>query len=156
MNAKLHWFSEVGDLRICLSSGSHKSWATGKLLPGRSWRPGFIIVVSGREKEREVPTGSFRLQRGSQSAPGCRLIRSQTLRQHLRKCVMKPLPEKIQQMCLFGLLPLCWAWRGMATEHAHTPTEQLLLCLLWSCGTQKHKPHVSELEIWGSFLGWQP
>lgn len=46
--------------------------------------------MSQREKELEVPTGSFGLQGGLQSAPICMLIRSQILRQQLTEYAVKP------------------------------------------------------------------
>lgn len=43
-------------------------------------------------------TQIFRLQRGLKLAARCRLVRSQTLRQHLRKCAVKVLSRKIWEM----------------------------------------------------------
>lgn len=52
---------------------------------------------SQREKEEEIPTGSFVLQGGLQSAPICMLIRSQILRQQFIEYAFKSLPGKTRR-----------------------------------------------------------
>lgn len=58
--------------------------------------------MSQREKELEVPTGSFGLQGGLHSAPICMLIRSQDLRQQFVEYAVKPFAVKIRR---FAFLP---------------------------------------------------
>lgn len=58
--------------------------------------------VSHRQKWEKVPIDSFGLQRGSQPALRCVLIRSWTLRHQLIKHAVKPFPGKKWEM---GVLP---------------------------------------------------
>lgn len=50
MNAKPHWLSQLGDFKVHGRVTAEKVAALGvdKLLPGRSWRPGFVVGVSQR------------------------------------------------------------------------------------------------------------
>ena len=79
-----------------------------------------------------MPTSSFRLPGGFQSAPTFKLIRSQNFRQQLGKHIVKPLPGRDWEMgtfaCSFYTEP-----RGDSNREYLCATKQLLLCLLLSC-----------------------
>ena len=73
--AKPSQYAELGALGASPSWGSHNIWCTtwvGMFLPGRSWRLGEIA--------EDIPTSSFRLLGGPESASVGRLIRSQNLK----------------------------------------------------------------------------
>ena len=58
-------------------------------------------------EDGEVSTGSFRLQGGLQSAPGCMLIRKlDPLAAACKVCSQTPFRERLGDGC-FCLLPLC-------------------------------------------------
>lgn len=78
--------------------------------------------MSQREKELEVPTGSFGLQGGLQSALICMLIRSQILRQQFIEYAVKPFAVNTRR---FAFLPasIALSLGGIVAVSTH-------LCLL--------------------------
>lgn len=74
-----------------------------------------------REEEEEVPTGSFGLQGGLQSAPICVLKRGQILRQQIVEYAVEPLAIKTGRFLFLPALS------------ALTPGEKLQSVLIRAC-----------------------
>lgn len=101
MHAELHQLGDLGASPLC---GSHNSWharCVDRLFTGRSWRLGFTIGRRQGDTVGGVPTSSFRLPGGSQSAPICRLIIIHNPRQQLGKSTVKSLTGINWEMGIF-------------------------------------------------------
>lgn len=115
---------ELGDLGASPSDSSHISWGArcmDKLLPERSWRPGFTVGKRGSGEKvgrwgcgrwwegrgsgggwKEVPTSPFRLLGGSQAAPTRKMFRSWALGQQVGKYVVKSFPGRNWEIGAFA------------------------------------------------------
>ena len=112
LSANPHQPPKLGDMGAYALGGSYKSWDArydNKLLLRGSWQLGLTVGVSQREKKGRVPTNSFRILGGLQSASRCKLIRSWTLWQQQEVRQSDSFQEKAGRQC-FYLLPLGWVW----------------------------------------------
>ena len=109
MIVKPRQLPEVGNLGASPLGDSHSSWGArcvDKYLAGRNSKLGFTVGVSQRENSGEVPTRCFRVMRGFQLVPRCKLIKSCALQQQLGKYAVKTLPGRNWEVGTF----ICSLW----------------------------------------------
>ena len=97
---------------------------------------GRLLELDGGEFEGSTHQDILGLAVGSQSPPRCGMIRSQTLRWQLGKCVVRPLPGRNWEMSVFRAL--CTEPGNTSMESAHTcwNTATLFAIVLWDSWMQ--------------------
>lgn len=106
MKAECHQFQVLGDLGANPLCSSHNNGRLDVWTGSLQGDAGDLVLPLAGDKGSqcvcgEVPTSSFQLLGGSQSAPVCRLIGIHNLRQQLGKTAVKSLPGINWEMGIF-------------------------------------------------------